>query len=82
MTSIDTKQNANDAQIRNYKIGFFWDLENCRFSVTKSALDVVRLLRSKFEAYGTEVQFDVVCDVTKVFKGETSDETIDTAGTP
>ncbi len=64
MSSTDSKQ--SDAQIRNYKIGFFWDLENCRFTVTKSALDVVRLLRSKFEVYGAEVQFDVVCDVTKV----------------
>jgi hypothetical protein len=48
-------------------IGYFWDLENCRYpQAQKSAVDVAHTLRAQFERCGREVRFDVVCDVTKV----------------
>jgi hypothetical protein len=48
-------------------IGYFWDLENCRYpQAQKSAVDVAHTLRALFERCGREVRFDVVCDVTKV----------------
>lgn len=46
-------------------LGFFWDLENCQIGSSKSALNVVQSLRSKFTCVGREMEFIVVCDVTK-----------------
>ena len=46
-------------------IGFFWDLENCQIPASKSSLDMVQAIRAKFSHIGSEMEFTVVCDVTK-----------------
>ncbi len=48
------------------KIGYFWDVQNCRSPPDKSPVEAVRVLRAQYAHYTSEVRFDVVCDVTKV----------------
>nr|CAD7602444.1 unnamed protein product [Timema genevievae] len=46
-------------------IGVFWDIENCHVPKGRSALAVVEVIRTKFFKGYREVEFLVVCDVTK-----------------
>ena len=46
-------------------IGVFWDFENCSIPKGKSALAIVRKLRSVFFVERREVEFMCVCDISK-----------------
>ena len=57
---------ANQKLCKNPEpVGVFWDFENCPVPKGKSALAIVRKLRSVFFKERREVEFMCVCDISK-----------------
>lgn len=66
-STVSSPGSSHRAIAHTCKIAYFWDLENCRWSLQeRSGVDVVTALRQQYGAHRREVQFTVVCDVNKV----------------